>query len=163
MSSTQTCIYCGLDLSACIHTALFRSGTSIKNDVPFLESHDNPANYCDQCQKIIPMGENFCLKCNKERNRSPQYEIYEKSDGSKALRVVGGSKGVSVVLQDRVIDFKNENGLIFEIVPSQTNGDIHIVCLSLSGEKDDQGQNLTNFEEVATFSPGTYQYVTQIL
>ncbi len=109
------------------------------------------------------MGENFCLKCNKERNRSPQYEIYEKSDGSKALRVVGGSKGVSVVLQDRVIDFKNENGLIFEIVPSQTNGDIHIVCLSLSGEKDDQGQNLTNFEEVATFSPGTYQYVTQIL
>jgi hypothetical protein len=162
MSSAQTCIYCGLNLSACKHTALFRSGTTISNDVPFLEGHDNPVNYCDHCLKIIKMGEDFCLKCKIEKNSSPLYEIYEKSDGSKALRVIGGSKGVRVVLQDKVIEFKNESGLIFEIVSSQTNGDIYIICLSLSSEKDDLGQSLTNFEEVATFSPGTYQYVMQI-
>lgn len=158
----QTCIQCGLNLSVCNHTALYRSGTNINGDVPFLETQDNPANYCDHCQKIIKSGEDFCFKCINEKNSSPLYEIYKKPDGYWALGVIGGSKGVRIVLQDQVMEFKNENGLVFEIVNSQTNGDISIVCLSLSGQKDDEGQPITNFEEVATFAPGTYQYVMQI-
>ena len=158
----QTCIQCGLNLSVCTHTALYRSGTKINDDVTFLETHDNPVNYCDHCQKIIKTGEDFCFKCINEKNSSSLYEIYEKPDGDRALRVIGGSKGVRIVLQDQVMEFNNENGLIFDIVNSQTNGDIHIVSISLSGQKDDEGLPTTNFEEVATFAPGTYQYVMQI-
>ena len=162
MSGGQTCTYCGLSLEICKHTALFRSGTSINFDVAFLESHDNPINYCDRCLKRIKPGEDNCLKCKNETAQSLKYEIHQNPDGTKALRVIGGSKGVQVVLQDKVLDFKNESGMIFEVVPSKTNGDIHIVCLTLSSEKDDHGETITIFEEVAMFAAGTYQYVMQI-